>query len=157
MQKVCVTEHLKMLVNGGVVGTLSGQSVPLNRFQARREQLESFLGLLPEGQGHNLALNVLYVPYSLGSGVGPCVPAPRRVGTLLQPPRTLHLLSLSFALSLSFSLSFSLTLSLGRCTCVSRGLVGRSLEVMSATMTQPGQPARSASIGQPIDPRRVRF
>ena len=125
MQKVCVTEHLKMLVNGGVVGTLSGQSVPLNRFQARREQLESFLGLLPEGQGHNLALNVLYVPYSLGSGVGPCVPAPRRVGTLLQPPRTLHLLSLFRSISLFLSLFLSHSLSRALHLCLAG--VGRTL------------------------------
>ena len=30
--------------------------------------LKRFSGLLPEGQGQKVALTVLYVPYSLGSG-----------------------------------------------------------------------------------------
>ena len=37
---------------------------PQHRFRAKREQLKSLQGLLPE----NLALNVVYVPYSLDSG-----------------------------------------------------------------------------------------
>ena len=40
--------------------------VPLHRFRAKREHLGRVQGLLPESQGHNLALTVLYVPYSLG-------------------------------------------------------------------------------------------
>jgi len=36
------------------------------RFQAKREQLERFKGLLPESQGQN----VLYAPYSLDRGWG---------------------------------------------------------------------------------------
>ena len=36
---------------------------PLNRFQAKREQLERVYGLSPERQGQNLALAVLYVSY----------------------------------------------------------------------------------------------
>ena len=38
------------------------------RVRAKRAQLHRFQGLLPESQGHNLALTVLYVPYSLISG-----------------------------------------------------------------------------------------
>jgi len=38
------------------------------RFRAKSEQLQRFKGLLPEGHGQNLALTVLYVPYSLESG-----------------------------------------------------------------------------------------
>ena len=38
------------------------------RFQGNRGQLERFYGLLPENQGQNLAVTVLYVPYSLDSG-----------------------------------------------------------------------------------------
>jgi len=37
------------------------------RLPARREQLERFKGILPERQGQNQALTVLYVPYSLNS------------------------------------------------------------------------------------------
>ena len=32
-------------------------------FRAKREQLKRFQVLLPESQGHNLAVNVLHVPY----------------------------------------------------------------------------------------------
>jgi len=39
-----------------------------HRFRAKREQLQSYPGLLAESQGHNLAFTVLRVPYSLGSG-----------------------------------------------------------------------------------------
>jgi len=35
-----------------------------------KEQLEIFQGRLPESRGQNLALTVLYVPYSLDSGSG---------------------------------------------------------------------------------------
>jgi len=42
-----------------------GSSAP---FQAKREQLKKLYGLLPESQGQNLALTVLYVPHSLDSG-----------------------------------------------------------------------------------------
>ena len=38
------------------------------RFRARRGQLETLEGLLPDSQGQNLALTVLYMPYSLDSG-----------------------------------------------------------------------------------------
>jgi len=38
------------------------------RCRAKREQLERFQGLLPEGQGQKLALTVLFVPSSLDSG-----------------------------------------------------------------------------------------
>jgi len=38
------------------------------RCRTRRGQLERAEGHLPESQGHNLALTVLFVPYSLGSG-----------------------------------------------------------------------------------------
>ena len=37
-------------------------------FRSKREHLLKFYGLLPESQGQNLALTVLYVPSSLGSG-----------------------------------------------------------------------------------------
>jgi len=41
----------------------------LSRCRAKREQLDDrFPGLLPESQGQNRALIVLYVPYSLDSG-----------------------------------------------------------------------------------------
>ena len=39
-----------------------------NRMRAKREQIKSFQGPFAESQGQNLALNVLYPPYSLGSG-----------------------------------------------------------------------------------------
>ena len=35
----------------------------------KREQVETFEGLLPESQGQNQALTVLYVPHSLDSGL----------------------------------------------------------------------------------------
>ena len=34
----------------------------------KRERIETLLGLLPESQGHNLALSVLHVPFSHDSG-----------------------------------------------------------------------------------------
>jgi len=40
------------------------------RFRAKREQLKRFKGLLPESQGQNPALTVLYVLSSLDSGLG---------------------------------------------------------------------------------------
>jgi len=40
-----------------------------DRFRAKREQLETFYGLLPESQGQNLALTVLCVPCSLDRGL----------------------------------------------------------------------------------------
>ena len=40
----------------------------VNRCRAKREQPMTFSGLEPESQGHNLALAVLHVPYSLDSG-----------------------------------------------------------------------------------------
>ena len=39
------------------------------RFRAKREQLERVHGLLPESQGQNLALTVLYVLWSRDSGL----------------------------------------------------------------------------------------
>ena len=39
--------------------------------RAKREHFETFQGRLHESQGQNLALTVLYVPYSLRSGT-PC-------------------------------------------------------------------------------------
>ena len=39
------------------------------RLQSNKEQLERVSGLLPGSQGQNLAMTVLYVPYSLDSGV----------------------------------------------------------------------------------------
>jgi hypothetical protein len=39
------------------------------RFEANREQVEKHQGLSPGSQGQNVALTVLYVPYSLESGV----------------------------------------------------------------------------------------
>ena len=41
------------------------------RGSQRRDQLERFPGLLPESQGHNQALTVLYVPYSLDRDAPP--------------------------------------------------------------------------------------
>ena len=38
------------------------------RFRAKRKHPERVRGLLPESHGHNLALAVLYVPYSLEGG-----------------------------------------------------------------------------------------
>ena len=40
------------------------------RVRAKREHLQIFHGFLPESQGQNLALTVLYVPYSLDRGIG---------------------------------------------------------------------------------------
>ena len=40
------------------------------RFQAKKEHLARFKRHLPGGQGQNLALTVLYVPYSLDSDEG---------------------------------------------------------------------------------------
>ena len=37
--------------------------------RARRKKVERVEGLLPGGQGQNLALTVLYVPYSLDTGL----------------------------------------------------------------------------------------
>jgi len=45
---------------------------PAPRFQAKRGQLKRFQGLLPESQGQNRALTVLYVPNSLDSGTREC-------------------------------------------------------------------------------------
>ena len=39
-----------------------------NRIRAKRRQLETFKGPLPESQGQNVALTVEHVPYSLNSG-----------------------------------------------------------------------------------------
>jgi hypothetical protein len=41
------------------------QTIPGFRFRAKKEQLETIEEILPESPGHDLALNVLYVPYSL--------------------------------------------------------------------------------------------
>ena len=38
-----------------------------NRFRAKREHRKRVHGFLPESQGQNLVLTVLYVPYSLDS------------------------------------------------------------------------------------------
>jgi len=43
---------------------------PCGRFRAKMEHLKEFQVLLPESQGQNMALTVVYVPYSLGSGRG---------------------------------------------------------------------------------------
>jgi hypothetical protein len=40
----------------------------ISRFRAKRTQLKPFEGLSPEIQGHNLAVTVLHVPFSLDSG-----------------------------------------------------------------------------------------
>ena len=48
----------------------------ISRFRAKREQLKRVQGLLPERSGQNLALTVLYVPYSLDSGHTTGVPRP---------------------------------------------------------------------------------
>ena len=57
----------------GSVASVTRNSVGVQgasaRARAKREQLERFSGLLSESQGQNLALNVLYVPDSLDSGV----------------------------------------------------------------------------------------
>jgi len=46
--------------------TYAGLSwIQRNRFRAKRELLDRFSGLLPESQGQNLPVTVLYVPYSL--------------------------------------------------------------------------------------------
>ena len=55
----CKLEN-SLAVNPGAAG----------RFRMKREQLILLWGLLPESQGHNLALTVLHVPYSLDSGRG---------------------------------------------------------------------------------------
>ena len=39
-----------------------------HRCRAKREQLQGVQELLPESQGHDLAVTVLYVPCSLDSG-----------------------------------------------------------------------------------------
>ena len=44
------------------------------RFRAKREQLQTVSGLLPEGRGRNLALTVLCVPCSLDRAGGGAVP-----------------------------------------------------------------------------------
>ena len=44
------------------------EATAMGRFRAKREQLKCLYGRLPVSQGQNLALTVLYVPYSLYSG-----------------------------------------------------------------------------------------
>ena len=46
--------------------------IHLVRFRAKRKPLKGFEGLLRKGQGQDLALTVLYVPYSLDSGAWFC-------------------------------------------------------------------------------------
>jgi hypothetical protein len=43
------------------------EGAPPHRFRAKREQLKRFEGLLPESQGQNMVLTVLYVPGLLDS------------------------------------------------------------------------------------------
>jgi hypothetical protein len=50
-----------------VVCTPAEATFEQDRFPAKKEQLKLLQGLLPEIQGQNLALTVLYVPYSLES------------------------------------------------------------------------------------------
>jgi len=56
-------------------------TVLASRFRAKREQLEIFQGFLPESHGHDPALAVLCVTYSLDGGL--CHEAPSIVGTAL--------------------------------------------------------------------------
>jgi hypothetical protein len=51
-------------------------------FPRKREQLDTFKGLLPESHGHNLALTALYVPYSHKIGVG-FEPRQKHIHTLI--------------------------------------------------------------------------
>jgi len=44
------------------------RSSALNRCRAKREHLRRFKALVPESQGHNLALTVSCAPHSLDSG-----------------------------------------------------------------------------------------
>ena len=44
------------------------KSFPEVRFRAKREHLKRFQGLEPESRGQNLAVPVLYMPYSVVSG-----------------------------------------------------------------------------------------
>ena len=57
-----------------------------DRSRARREQLKRFLGLLPESQGQNLAVTVLYVPHSLDSGRGETVEFRTSESAIDMPP-----------------------------------------------------------------------
>ena len=60
---------------------------------AKREHLERFEGLLPEGQGQILALSILYVPYSLDIGVT-CLTRPTSASFSATPTRARYLISL---------------------------------------------------------------
>ena len=48
--------------------TASEPRVPLGKLQPFKDHLERLYGRFPESRGHNLALTVLYVLYSLDSG-----------------------------------------------------------------------------------------
>ena len=66
-------------------------------FRAKRDQLKIFKRLLPESRGQNLAVTVLYVPSSLGSGLGHDVwlrPASKSLGYQPRPGRSFSLLDL---------------------------------------------------------------
>ena len=56
-----------------------------SNFRATREQPTTFWGILPEGQGQNLALTVLCVPYLLDSGHPRDVHIRARKSTALNP------------------------------------------------------------------------
>ena len=102
-----------------------------NRLRAKREHLETFYGRLPESQGQNLALTVLYVLDSLSLD-GCDLP---QVGRRRLPPQVLSL-SLSLSLSLPPSLSLSLSLSRPRLSSCS----GTHAAVHAFTLTTYNPP-----------------
>ena len=58
-----------------------------DRYRAKRERLETSKILLPESQGQNLALTVLYVPCLLERGAPARTPLPRHRPLLHQRER----------------------------------------------------------------------
>jgi len=56
-------------VEGTLMGGLALAVCSSLRFRAKREHLKMCQGLSPESQRHNLALTLLFVPYSFESGI----------------------------------------------------------------------------------------
>ena len=115
-----------------------GSFYAMNRFRAKREQLERVSGPSPASRGQNMALTVLYVPSLLDSGDRACPSTNSAcLGTCLYPalactprPRAgsekILSLSLSLFLSLSLSLWFSLSLSLSLFLSLSLSIQGHT-------------------------------
>jgi len=60
-------QQINLRIASGLLGGM--RRPPGDLFCAKREQLKRLQGLLPESQGQNLALTVLYVPSSLHNGL----------------------------------------------------------------------------------------